>query len=82
MMSKILEKFKQNEFKACGADVRPEYCIYPSNICCFSCDNNRKCSKLARTGIQPCKPFMPLIVDGRRERIRLFDDGEICEYAL
>ena len=67
-----LKKFKMNKFLACGAQQRPPYCKFDTNVCCFSCEYNEECTKYAKENgykILPCSPD-------------LFEEEEICEFAL
>ncbi len=79
-------EYKQNEFKTCSAPIRPSYCEYPTNICCFNCDNNKKCTMSAKRNnekILPCKPFMSVKMStGKYQRVTLFDKTEVCEWSL
>ncbi len=81
---KELHKFKQSEFRTCSATIRPEYCFHASNICCFNCENNRKCTAIAKqnSGIQPCKVTMPVTVDNKKVRVELFSETDVCEFAI
>jgi len=79
------KEYKQNEFSACGAIQRPDYCFYPTNVCCFNCDNNRKCTLLAKREqkMTPCKPYMTIkMPTGKSEKVELFDKNDVCEFAL
>lgn len=67
-----IRKFKMNAFTACAAKNRPSYCEYDTNMCCFGCEFNEKCTTYAKTNnikILPCTPS-------------IFDKDEICEFAL
>lgn len=78
-------EYKQNEFRNCSATIRPDYCIYPTNICCFNCDNNKKCTIIAKKAgkMIPCKPIMSIkMKDGKFQRVQLFDKTEVCEWSL
>lgn len=67
----MTDKFKMEEFAACGAQKRPEYCKMETNYCCFNCEHQKDCMVIALRDklMRPCG-------------IYVFDMDEVCEFAL
>lgn len=60
-----------NEFMACAAKIRPDYCHFETNVCCFSCEHNSECTEWAMKNklMRPCTPA-------------IFEEQEVCEFAI
>ena len=65
------KKFKMAETMACAAAIRPDYCKFETNMCCFGCEFNEECTKYAREQhiMVPCTHL-------------IFDVDEQCEFAV
>jgi len=69
-MAKI--KYKMTDYNACSARIRPSYCKFTTNVCCFGCEYNLICLQYAKNeGIKilPCGPYV-------------FEEQEVCEFAI
>ena len=66
-----MAKYKMSEYTACAAQIRPTYCKMEANYCCLWCVHIKDCEKLATKEklIRPCT-------------LELFDEEEICEFAV
>jgi len=66
-----MKKFKMVEFVTCGAQTRPSYCKFTTNVCCFGCEYNSACMEYAKENklMRPCGP-------------QHFEVDELCEFAL
>lgn len=66
-----IKDFKMFEFTACAAAVRPDYCKFETNVCCFSCEYNEECTEFAKQNklMRPCT-------------MAIFDKEELCEFAI
>lgn len=66
-----IKNFRMSEFLTCNAQLRPSYCKFATNVCCFPCEYNSECSEYAKANklMRPCT-------------MSIFDEYEICEYAL
>lgn len=62
--------YKQSQFLGCLAPNRPSYCLFDSPKCCFSCEHNETCQKIAIE----LKTMKPCTKD-------IFEEYEICEFS-
>ncbi len=78
-------KYVQTSIKRCVAKIRPSYCFYEGNPCCFSCDKNTECMEVALRDrlMKPCRVNIPVqMKDGTLESVNLFDQTDLCEFSI
>lgn len=76
--------YEQSKVLRCSATIRPSYCKYSGNVCCFSCDSNVDCMDFAVKNhlIKPCSDEILFKFNGRNESVKLFSKTEFCEFSI
>ena len=79
------KNYVQSSVLRCAATIRPSYCQYNGNVCCFSCDKNAECTAIAvkEKLMRPCRPTMGIkMQDESMEYVGLFDEETRCEFSI
>lgn len=81
----MIKKYKQSEILKCSATIRPSYCQYSGNVCCYSCDKNDECTKISidKKMMRPCRETLTIkMMDSSLRDVEFLGSGEICEFSI